>query len=111
MSDWQPIETAPKDGTEVLVCTEMNLVRVAFFDRARGGIWSSWPGRNMYVPSHWMKLPTTPRGLATASSEEREEIEVQRLASLTDDERLGIFMRHCRDCGSKNPSCQCMNDE
>lgn len=33
------------------------------------------------------------------------------LDNLTNDERMEIFYHYCRDCGSKNPSCQCWNDE
>jgi hypothetical protein len=57
---WQPIETAPRNSKDVLVFTETGLVRLAFFDTARGGIWSSWPGRNEYKPTHWQPLPSPP---------------------------------------------------
>src|SRR5438128_835994 len=43
-SGWQEIETAPKDGLDILVATAHPLVRVAFWDTARGGVWSIWPG-------------------------------------------------------------------
>lgn len=57
---WEPVETAPLNGKDVLVYTETGLVRIAFFDAARGGVWSSWPGRNEYKPTHWMPLPLPP---------------------------------------------------
>ena len=31
--------------------------------------------------------------------------------TLTDDERLQVMARYCRDCGSEDPRCQCWNDE
>ena len=66
---WMPIETAPKDGKDVLVYTDNGLVRLAFFDTARGGVWSSWPGRNEYQPTHWMRLPTAPQAQAAPAPE------------------------------------------
>lgn len=61
---WQPIESAPKDGTRVLL-------------RAEGGIteghydshfWKSWLGchdrqkvyASVHKPTHWMPLPAPP---------------------------------------------------
>lgn len=57
---WQPIETAPMDGREVLVCN-LGCVRVGFRDIARGGVWSLWPGREAARPTHWMPLPAAPK--------------------------------------------------
>src|SRR5688572_22934538 len=56
---WQSIETAPKDGSEVLV-SDCGLVRVGFWDQARGGVWSKWPGRENIKPTHWQPLPAPP---------------------------------------------------
>lgn len=56
---WQPIETAPKNNTDVLVSYH-GLVRIAFWDTARGGQWSLWPGREKVQPTKWMLLPTAP---------------------------------------------------
>lgn len=30
---------------------------------------------------------------------------------LTDGQRLHLFAQYCLGCGSKDPSCQCWNDE
>ena len=64
--NWLPIETAPRDGHEILITNAGYgmLVRIGFFDEARGGIWSIWPGREhaMPSPSHWMPLPVCPGG-------------------------------------------------
>lgn len=59
---WQPIETAPKDGYDILVSRSYlgEPVRLAFWDEARGGQWSIWPGRECIDPTHWMPLPSPP---------------------------------------------------
>ena len=61
MTDWQPIETAPMDGTDVLVwcggtmfiaCMEVGRW---FFDRTD---YSVKP-----LPTHWMPLPAPPENV------------------------------------------------
>jgi Protein of unknown function (DUF551) len=61
--EWKPIETGPKDGSEVLVYGRGNYT-VAYWDR---GEWRDvgeigWAG--MYgdgnQPTHWMPLPKAP---------------------------------------------------
>ncbi len=36
---------------------------------------------------------------------------VNALLSLTDEQRMSAFRLFCRHCGSKDPRCQCWNDE
>jgi hypothetical protein len=60
---WQPIETAPKDGTPVLGFLPQAYqgkggYEVVLFDPSDGK-W--WIGCAFWVqPSHWMPLPTPP---------------------------------------------------
>ena len=54
--NWQPIETAPKDGTAVLLWDDVRF-EVGLYD-LRGG-WVDQDFRVLY-PSHWMPLPKTP---------------------------------------------------
>ena len=62
MSGWQPIETAPKDGTVVLLLGRSGRHADGFFEpKAYNGIgvWV-WP----YVhaePTHWQPLPEPPK--------------------------------------------------
>jgi hypothetical protein len=64
--NWQPIETAPKDGTIVLAW-DGRAVYVAFYGRY--ALWNemSWIGGHCKVahitqPTHWMPLPEPPKG-------------------------------------------------
>lgn len=76
---WQPIETAPKDGTWVLLCNGATdedredddfgkILRsrpvTAFWDKG-DWVFSHWDGawRSCYsCPTHWMPLPQPPKG-------------------------------------------------
>lgn len=70
--DWQPIETAPKDGRFVLIAfdcpnPEYKAVCVA---RIRKGwsTWDSFPGDYTKHPTHWMPLPPPPQAPAGCGS-------------------------------------------
>jgi hypothetical protein len=59
MSDWQPIETAPKDGTRVLIY-EPNTEEggSVLLGKYEDGQWHDLDfNRN---PTHWMPLPEPP---------------------------------------------------
>jgi hypothetical protein len=60
-SQWQPIESAPKDGTAVLAyCPDAQpTVGVVAFQRGWQE-WSSVPGVHTRKPTHWMHLPEPP---------------------------------------------------
>ena len=74
MSQWQPIETAPKDGTPILVFspyevrTEPTNVIVAKFERHGSQEWWGYcenliadvQGMIDPEPTHWMPLPSPP---------------------------------------------------
>ena len=82
MTEWQPIETAPKDGSRVLICgsggeidiasyTEQWSVRDYFVRHAKDddvyktvkeecGYWETDVAFN---PTHWMPLPRPPESL------------------------------------------------
>ena len=69
MSEWQPIETAPKDGTEVFLWTEEkpNIV-VAYWDTYEGSGWWRFSesvlsdiAGEVENATHWMPLPEPPK--------------------------------------------------
>ena len=66
MSDWQPIETAPKDGTFILVATASGIVGEAwrYADDGRH-YWaqehpSDYANNGPLTATHWMPLPAPP---------------------------------------------------
>jgi len=66
--EWQPIETAPKDGTRVLCAfCENETPEVLYFS---GGMWYSELEREgqasfIFQPTYWMPLPELPRFTST----------------------------------------------
>jgi hypothetical protein len=63
---WQPIETAPKDGTVILVWSRRLGMLPAFFGRTDEINPPAWHGGHCRVnhidqPTHWMRLPEPPK--------------------------------------------------
>ena len=68
MSEWQPIETAPKDGTLIGVWNqrEPNIIRYARWGDGPvakyGKCWVTVRGSALSnVPTHWTPLPALPQ--------------------------------------------------
>jgi hypothetical protein len=78
--NWQPIETAPKDGTRVLLLNESGEIEVAgyvedFYERSEfvrkakdGDVYRTvlvdcgyWQTEVAVCPTHWMPLPEPPK--------------------------------------------------
>ena len=61
---WRPIETAPKDGTEILVCgpacSGFYFSVACWKDRWQESWWSDYEDEELFPPSHWMPLPAAP---------------------------------------------------
>lgn len=83
MSQWQPIESAPKDGTRIDLWTKCWNVHTDAFDTMRcpNCYWTkgdSMTNRNAHWvnlesgwrPTHWMPLPDPPIAAALASASE-----------------------------------------
>ena len=69
MTDWRPIETAPRDGTHLLLFDDRDRMLIEA-DIAIGwwqdGEWRDWgdigcSGLFPYEPTHWMPLQEPPR--------------------------------------------------
>jgi hypothetical protein len=58
MSEWQPIETAPKDGTFILVYGYGDYHHAFWLDQGNG-FWFSIDD-SLVDPTHWMPLPSPP---------------------------------------------------
>lgn len=72
MSEWRPIETAPKDGTPVLLWVGVGMsepwAQTARWVNEPESGWSGWvdtyEGFDLAEPTHWMPLPAPPSPLA-----------------------------------------------
>lgn len=61
MTEWQPIETAPKDGTDIFVAGGKFKPMVAFWFRDGWvNVWT-FEDRTAPNPTHWMPLPEPPK--------------------------------------------------
>lgn len=58
MGEWQPIETAPRDGT--LVLCWLNIGGHALVYRHRSA-WRTGPIGEAVKPTHWQPLPAPPK--------------------------------------------------
>ncbi len=66
MSEWQPIETAPKDGTQIIAWGE-NIGHIVTEYAPFNGtdwVWVTLDGPDYHVSAftHWMPLPAPPKG-------------------------------------------------
>ena len=61
MTEWQPIETAPKDGTRVLVCdTDVWIACARYWPCNSYWIEDAASGLKLNEPTHWMPAPPPP---------------------------------------------------
>lgn len=60
---WQPIETAPKDGTRVLLYRPGEQIIGYWWRGADDEYWNAARGLEFYGPTHWRSLPEPPEGI------------------------------------------------
>jgi hypothetical protein len=58
--DWQPIETAPKDGTNILLCQATDADGDPIVDDAWGVFVQVADPPLHFTPTHWAPLPPNP---------------------------------------------------
>ena len=60
---WQPIETAPVDGENILV-TDGTVIFLVYCNTSPSEWRDVWCGNSMtaFTPTHWMPLPELPEG-------------------------------------------------
>lgn len=68
MADWQPINTAPKDGTELLISLPIangkkGMAAVSFNPKSQKYPWITIDGKGFAegAPTHWMPAPDHPQ--------------------------------------------------
>jgi hypothetical protein len=62
---WQPIETAPRDGTDMLLVGihghyTATPTYIGWFNGSTKRWVNTYSGKSQYPPSHWMPLPDEP---------------------------------------------------
>ena len=64
MTEWQPIETAPKDGHRLLMAGNnrgVAWVTIAHWAPYAGCVWNADEMKALQNPTHWMPLPEPPK--------------------------------------------------
>lgn len=62
MTDWQPIETASKDGVTIVLYGAKGRYKIVIGKWvANWNQWQSQPGAWPVYPTHWMPLPEPPQ--------------------------------------------------
>lgn len=74
---WQPIETAPKDGTPLWVIWPNEIQEQAWFAE---GVWQTHEYRDGVSPTHWRPLPAPPEHSVAERNDVKEKSFVHNLA-------------------------------
>jgi hypothetical protein len=63
MSEWQPIETAPKDSSSVILWPYDAEITVGYFRDVEISGWYCEIMERFFEPTHWMPLPAPPEDI------------------------------------------------
>ena len=71
MDDWQPIETAPKDGRRIIAATPSYTEPLILYWMNYNGLaaWWDWDLDSYTDVTHWQPLPDPPTDKPVASEE------------------------------------------
>lgn len=61
MNDWKTIDSAPKDGTHVLLYGRGYIITGHYDDSPQIGNYPNWRWGLTFNPTHWMPLPKPPK--------------------------------------------------
>ena len=65
VAEWQPIDTAPKDGTVIMVAEETEPGFWEYEQSFYSHTWEFGGGSCTNNPTHWMPLPKAPSGASS----------------------------------------------
>lgn len=91
---WQPIETAPKDGTGVVVgwCHNHFDAEVAKY---QSGFWRTSDGEALFKPDFWMPLPAPPDAALLLIRSPHDACEVhQEMSRVCERSTAGCIVKH-----------------
>ena len=66
--EWQPVKTAPRDGTYILIFDGETVILARWSEVCPSDREKGWPdgwydvGTFLYAATHWMPLPEPPKG-------------------------------------------------
>ena len=62
MTEWQPIDTAPKTKKRILAIKKKTIKIVVYYPFLKEwGNPQEWGGDGTWMPTHWMPLPAPPK--------------------------------------------------
>jgi hypothetical protein len=65
-TDWQPMETAPRDGSWILLCNQVDCLAVSGYWDVRDDDWMTDVNLPYFIPAYWLPLPAAPSQGKTA---------------------------------------------
>lgn len=96
-ADWQPIETAPKDGRPLLLSTDKGFMVIGKRNKHLR-IWVEMDGRETPREiTHWMPLPPTPKDGVEVRKSAIADLR-ERIAAERSDGVLDATPSHCALC-------------
>jgi hypothetical protein len=95
---WQPMSTAPKDGTDILLAFDPTygyMVQAKWWEKKKGHTWCcSYTNRRIVAePTYWHALPDQPYTEEEQQDALRARAEASETLPLTDRQMIAVFNR------------------